>query len=258
MAQIRNTKVIGAEWVNNYNHPFIPKRSNLLRCYQNVKGFYNTLTGIRRFIYGDGQAWDQDIEQNFNSLQPPPANPNGDDDSYAEKVDILYFAGHGTQDGLLYGVPDYDNGEARYDEMQLGQGGIIKWFVADTCKLLEESGVQYRWRNLFKGLRYVLGFHGDCRDVGDRGWRFASHLNGVPTNQATAGAASAALSGETIWHAWQLACLETEALADLTCAYLRAGGTNSVIHNDRWTDVLLETDASALLTYWRNVPPAIS
>ena len=36
------------------------------------------------------------------------------------------------------------------------------------------------------------------------------------------------------------------------------GDTTSVIHNDRWTDSSVETDASPLLTYWRNVPPVIS
>ncbi len=246
MATIPNTRIFGAEWVNDYSHPFSPRRTSLLHSYQNASGFCNTLIGTKRFIFGDQLAWDQDLEQNFTTANPSTVLPFGDDTSYAEKVDMFYFSGHGTQDGLLYGVPNHDNGEARYDEMELGQGGVLKWLVVDACKVLEEIGVIYRWSRIFKGLRYMLGFHGECRDVGDRGWRFAQHLNRV-------GAV-----GETIGHAWELACLETEATADLSYAYLRAGNPNSVIRNDRWTDNVLPSDTSSQktdYTHVRFIPP---
>ncbi|MFN0034354.1 MAG: DUF6345 domain-containing protein [Saprospiraceae bacterium] len=256
--RIPNTKLIGAEWVNNYSYPFSPKRINLTRCGQDAHGFCNTLLGTRRFIYGDGMAWDQDFEQ----LGASTNHPYGDDATYAETVDILFFAGHGTQDGLLFGMPNHDNGEVKYDEVQLGQGGVIKWFIADTCKVLEDTvppgAAAFRWGRAFKGLRYLLGFHGDCRDRADRGWRFANHLNGVSTSELQPdGSIITVRVGERIRYAWELACIETEDLASLSCAFLRAGNATSVIHNDRWTDDAVEPDEVSLptdFTYWRNIP----
>lgn len=248
MASILNTRLFGAEWVNDYTHPFNPRRTNLLRSFQNANGFCQSLSGTRRFFYGDQWAWDQDLEQNFSGTGGGSTlQPFGDDTSYAEKVDLFFFTGHGTQDGLLYGVPYHDNGEARYDEMELGQGGVLKWLVVDACKVLEATGVIFRWGRIFKGLRYMLGFHGECRDVADRGTRFAQHLN--PQGGST--------SGETLWRAWELAGLETEAAADLSCACLRAGNAQSVLQNDRWTDASLPADTSSLPTdfvYLRHIP----
>jgi hypothetical protein len=232
---VPNTRLVGAEWVNDYSYPFVPRRTNLVRSGQNALGFYNSIHGIKSFIYGDSQSWDQDIEERL----PGTPFPSGEDDRYVEKVDIFFFSGHGNQDGLYFGVPDYDNGEARYDEIQLGRRGVIKWLVADACRLLEHVGVKFRWRDAFKGLRYILGFDGDSTDVQDRGWRFAGYLN----------------SGETFARAWEIACLET---GDYKWAYLRAGDDNSIVAEDKWMASELPTDDSSplgALTYKRNIPP---
>ncbi len=256
-----NTRIFGAEWVNNYNHPFVPQRTNLLHCQQNAQGFFNQLSGTGDFIYGDKWAWDQDIEHFFSASElaaadPPPQYPFGDGASYAEKVDLLFFSGHGTPDGLLFGVPSKDNGEARYDEMLLGLGGKLKWFVMDACKVLEETGVKFRWGRVFKGLRIMLGFHGNCRDVPDRGLRFANYLKGVPSTASQN--ASTATSGETIRHAWELACMETEITIANSWAYLHVGGTNSAVRNDKWTDNAVNQVTSNEFTYVRNVTTASS
>lgn len=260
--QIQNTRIFGAEWVNNYIHPFVPRRTNLLHSHQNAQGFYDRLTGTGAFIYGDQWAWDQDVEHMFSASElaaadPPPLYPYGEGSSYAEKVDLLFFSGHGTQDGLLFGVPSNDNGEAKYDEVLLGLGGKLKWFVVDACKVLEETGVIFRWGRVFKGLRIMLGFHGNCRDVSDRGLRFANYLKGVPSSSAV-GTASTALSGETIRHAWELACMETEITVANSWAYLHIGGDSSPVRNDKWTDDTVNQVTSNDFTYVRNVTTASS
>ncbi|GEM_PF-3335191 len=265
---IPNLRKVGAEWVNNYSYPFTPRRSSLTYCSQNANEFFNILTLTQgatppSFIYGDGNAWDRDFEQAFDLLDSaaPPAFLSGDDDLYAEKVDILFFSGHGNQDGLLFGVPNKDNGEAKYDEIQLGQGGKLKWFAIDACKVLEESASgasAFRWGRIFKGLRQLLSFHKDCRDVPNRGKIFAQYLKGVHPNQIQFGTT---LVGETISRSWELACIETSTTSELAWAHLRRGNANSIIKNDRWTDDSVLEDTASLptdFTYARHIPPANS
>lgn len=272
--QIPNTKIVGAEWVNDYDYPFVPRRSSLQRCHQNAIDFRTILSLSQGsnppgFIYGDDQAWDQDFEQNFANTSEiedafaPPAFTEGDDDRFAETVDILFFSGHGTQDGLLFGVPGRDNGEAKYDEIMLGQKGKLKWFAADACRVLEdleppnEGAAAFRWGSAFRGLRYLLSFHKDCRDVINRGKVFAQYLKGTHPSQLQLNT----IVGETISRAWELACIETEDAATLTWAHLRPGDQHSVIRNDRWTDNSVpkdETSPPRVFTYTRHIPPPSS
>ncbi len=265
---IQNTRKVGAEWVNDYSYAFSPNRTSLQYCSQNAREFYNILTLTQgasppNFIFGDGGAWDRDFEQSFNRLEDdaPIDFLGGDDDIYAEKVDILFFSGHGNQDGLLFGVPNQDNGEAKYDEIQLGQGGKLKWFAIDACRILEEAAPgasAFRWGRTFKGLRQMLSFHLECRDVPNRGKVFAQYLKGVHPTQIHLGNN---LVGETISRSWELACIETSATFELAWAHLRRGNENSVIKDDKWTDDYVEEDTTSLpniFTYARHIPPATS
>ncbi len=265
---IQNTRKVGAEWVNDYSYAFSPRRTSLQFCSQNAREFHSILTltqgaTLPNFIFGDGGAWDRDFEQEFDlsDSDAPPAFLSGDDDNYAETVDILFFSGHGNQDGLLFGVPDKDNGEAKYDEIQLGQGGKLKWFAIDACRILEEvakDAAAFRWGRAFKGLRQMLSFHMDCRDVPNRGKVFAQYLKGVHPTQIHLGNN---LVGDTISRSWELACIETSANSELAWAHLRRGNANSVIKNDRWTDDFVQEDTVSLstdFTYARHIPPATS
>lgn len=249
--QVPNTRLFGVEWVNIYsNVSFSPARSNLTYCEQNAMKFYTKLSGFGKFHYGNNLAWDKDFEQDLTSTSA--ANPAGFDNFVAETADMVYFSGHGTQDSMLFGVLGNDNGEAAYDELQLGQKGILKWLVVDACRFLESIGAPVRLGPRFQGLRYMLGFNGDCRNTADRGMAFATQLNGTPASNAVA-----AIPGEKIWYAWYLACVQTEGATNPGFACLRTGDANSVVHNDRWTDDNLQIDTGNIsntnFTYFKEV-----
>lgn len=178
---------IGIEWVNQYHG----RARDLDKCDDDAKGFYNTLDGVKQFEYGDDNAWDQDFEE--SGVGSPTA---GTDQSYADNVDIVFFAGHSNPNGALFGIADKDDGRAWYDNMRLGNRQC-EWIAFASCRLLnnDDGNVFNRWGPVFKGLHYILGFETNCSDRGDHGRKFAEKLN----------------AGETVYNAWKKACEETEA-----------------------------------------------
>lgn len=245
MANVINTRLIGVEWVVDYAKSSY-RPTPLTNSGNNAAGFYQTLaiTGIKRFNYGNQHAWDQDLEFDFSNNDPAlrPAFPYGESNNYAEKVDILYFCGHGKPEAMLFGEPGHDNLQAHHNEMQLGVRKVLKWLVADACQVLQQNFVITRWGHVFKGLRYLLGFHGDSRNVHNRGEAFARQLNlGLPLKVA-----------------WELACEETEGV-NAPWAYLHRGHPGGPVANDKWTVRSLpeDTDPPNQFTYLRNQHAAI-
>lgn len=200
---------IGIEWVNKYNGT----QKDLKNNDDNARGFYNTLSGVRRFDYGDDLAWDRDFEE--SGVGSPTA---GTDQLYADDVDIVFFSGHGSMAGPVFGIVDKDDGRARPRDMRLGNRDC-EWIVFDACQVLERDNLNVftRLRDCFVGLHYMLGFDTTCGDSGDRGKKFAERLN----------------DGWTIRDAWIRACTETED-SDTNWAYLRADAAGTDTFNDHW------------------------
>jgi hypothetical protein len=197
----------GIEWVNEYHG----RASDLSNNDNNAEGFYNELSGTKDFAYGNDLAWDRDFEESGTG-----SPSTGTDSYYADDVDIVFFSGHGSSSGMFFGVSDYDDGTARPSELGLGNRDL-EWLVVDACEVLDRTDVFTRLRPAFKGLHYILGFHTTCRDVKDRGEKFAEKLN----------------DGQRIRNAWLNACAETED-SDTECAYLRADNSSSDTYNDHW------------------------
>jgi hypothetical protein len=220
---------IGIEWINKY-HGRAKDLKNRHNC---ARGFYNELSGVRQFEYGNDWAWDQDFEQSGVG-----APSTGTDSFYADKVDIVYFAGHGSSTGPFFGRADKDDGTAKYSEIQLGDKSC-NWIIFDACSVLAYDGgsVFTRWKRTFKGLHYILGFGSTAYDRDDRGKKFAKYLN----------------AGYTVRNAWKKACQETEG-SGVTWAYLRAdkvgGGTDT--YNDHWygKGFVSADPTGSLIFYW--------
>lgn len=197
----------GIEWVNKYHG----RASNLSYCDDDARGFYNTLSGIKKFDYGNDSAWDKDFEH--SGVGSPSA---GTDSSYADNVDIIFYAGHSSRSGLFFGKSNKDNGLAAPSELKLGDKSL-EWLVLSSCEFLHRTNVFDRLRDAFDGLHYILGFHTVCSDTKDRGEKFASKLN----------------DGQRIRSAWIKACAETEN-SSKECAYLRADDADSNTYYDHW------------------------
>lgn len=197
----------GIEWVNNYHG----RAADLSNNDNNAQGFYNKLSGTKSFEYGDDLAWDQDFEESGTG-----SPSTGTDSTYADNVDIVFFSGHGSSSGFLFGVATHDDGKTKPSELGLGNKQC-EWLVVDACQFLSSSGASTRLGGAFKGLHYILGFHTTCGDVKDRGEKFADKLN----------------SGQTVRNAWINACNETEG-SSTECAYLRADSSGTDTFNDHW------------------------
>ena len=202
---------IGIEWVLEYHDRW----TNPANTQANAEGFYDTLTGTKNFAHGNDAAKDRHFEQSGAG-----APKKGSDTLVVEKVDIVYFAGHGTPDGFEFGVLQ-DDAKAKPAEIRWGDGRL-KWVAINACKVLYHNDVTNpviaRWEQAFRGVRYILGWGTLTADETERGRAFAEHLN----------------DGDLIGDAWRKACEETEDLGEW--AYLRADGNGVSTAQDTWID----------------------
>src|SRR5688500_2549538 len=117
---------IGIEWVEAYHG----RASNLSSTEEQAEGFYNTLSATRTFNWGDDLAWDEDFEE-----QGAGAPAAGTDTVWVDDVDMVFFSGHGSVAGAMFGIADRDDGTARPAEMRLGNRDL-DWIVFDACEVL--------------------------------------------------------------------------------------------------------------------------
>lgn len=218
---------IGIEWVRQYHG----LAGNLTNTRPQAEGFYNTLSATRRFQWGDDLAWDRDFEQ-----QGVGSPASGTDTLWADNVDMVFFSGHGSPSGFLFGVKT-DDAKVKPTEVRWGDKEL-EWIALDACNVLEANGVFNRWGwPVFKGLHYILGFHTTTGDEPDRGRLLAQYLN----------------NGETMRRAWIKCCQDTEG-SDTQWAYLRADAPGTDTYNDHWWgkgSVSADPDSPTVLYYAR-------
>lgn len=218
---------IAIEWVRQYHG----LAGNLTNTKPQAEGFYNTLSATRRFQWGDDLAWDRDFEQ-----QGAGSPASGTDTIWADNVDMVFFSGHGSPSGFLFGVKT-DDAKVKPTEVRWGDKEL-EWIALDACNVLEANGVFSRWGwPVFKGLHYILGFHTTTGDEPDRGRLLAQYLN----------------NGETMRRAWIKCCQDTEG-SDTQWAYLRADAPGTDTYNDHWWgkgSVSADPDSPTVLYYAR-------
>ena len=201
---------IGIEWVKQYHG----RANNLSNTQAQAEGLYNTLSGVRRFNWGDDLAWDQDFEE--TGVGSPAT---GTDTSWIDTVNIAFFSGHGGPGGFMFGIASKDDGTAKPSELRLGNGKL-DWIALDACQVLQyDNGDVFSrigWP-VFKGLHYILGFDTVARDESKRGRYLAENLN----------------SGDRVRDAWRKACQETED-SGARYAYLRADQSGTNTFDDHW------------------------
>jgi hypothetical protein len=198
---------IGIEWVQKYNG----LQADLSNTKAQAEGFYNTLNATRQFNWGDDLAWDQDFEESGVGLPS-----GGTDTTWADNVDFVFFSGHGSPNGFLFGVK-IDDAVAKPSEIRWGNRQL-EWIALDACNVLERDGVFDRWGwPVFRGLHIILGFHTTTGDEPDRGRLLAQYLN----------------SGWSVRDAWIRCCQDTED-SGTWWAYLRADAAGTDTYNDHW------------------------
>jgi hypothetical protein len=140
-------------------------------------------------------------------------------------VDLLYFAGHGSQSGLRLDGEGASTFVHASEVRAWGAAGGLQWAALDACDTLNPAGdparTIARWRPAFRGLHGLLGFASPILSWPGRGATFAELLD----------------RGEPLLAAWKMACEETEGALDgaasPTWACLQV--TDQDTSSDRWT-----------------------
>ena len=181
---------------------------NLTNTKTQAEGFYNTLSAVRRFNWGDDAAWDVDFEQQGRGT------PSAGTDTTWRTTSTQSSSGHGSQGDSTSAGRSTTRREQHRDH--LGIGTRVR--RARCPPVLEEKGVFDRWGwPVFRGLHLLCGFHTVTADESNRGRLFAQYLN----------------AGRTVRQAWIRAAQDTEGSAT-SGLYLRADGNRSDTYNDHW------------------------
>lgn len=232
------TNEVAAEWVTNYS---AVGKGNVPGRQACATGFYNHIVAQTdwqgNFNRGNADAWEEHFKR--ESL-------GGTDTEWIDSVDIAYFAGHGSAEGMhpdgspmptgvgrgggfTFGVDAHDDWvlaaeppssrEARWGDSDL------EWIVLDVCSALTLSGdpgdlytLGDRWGNsdVMRGLHAIMGFATPAYDSSTRGRYFAEYLTGARGDGTP----------HTMMGAWTWATLETEG-AGVEGAYLGAESTGT-------------------------------
>lgn len=145
---------IGYEAVEDYSNWDL--YSNLEYAIDDARAFNNGMTeeGIESlFSYEENLAWDSDFEEYS--------------DGFVDTVDMVYFAGHGNVERIIFNNKDYDNGKATISEM--GSDGEklgtydLEWIVFMSCRTLAVETDYGSFFPFFEGgLHMALGWEDSC------------------------------------------------------------------------------------------------
>lgn len=194
--------------------------SGFVSTQQQAESFYDGIKGTKKF--------------NLSSSRDRPSTKRLRKSQFGatgrlNKVDLLYFAGHGFQDGLRLDDGDsstHDEFVETTDIQNWGSNDGLKWVTLDACDTLntgappDPEATKKRWGAIFNGLHGLLGFASPILNWPGRGDAFSELLE----------------RGESVLQAWKMVCEETEGATDPSTTYLWAclRVTAPDTANDRW------------------------
>lgn len=161
---------VGVWYVVDYNQSGCPPFSNLPATEPDAYGLVNKLQDkspfwpfwrstpkwTERFFYGSSLAWEEDWKH--QSL-------GGSEDSYIDTVDLAYFAGHGSTDGLLFGNCNHDDNLLSFSDARDAWGNKdLDWVGLAACNVLDDPNLG-QWADTLNGARLIMGFKTVMDDV---------------------------------------------------------------------------------------------
>jgi hypothetical protein len=139
-------------------------------------GTFNTEAsghGIARdFSWLDGNAWESDFKD--------PMFAGGDDNNWADDVDLTYWQGHGSGTGFYFtGCSNHTDNKLANTDARWGQNDV-EWMSLFTCQILEDStGGQtwaQRWGQAFRGLHQINSFTTVSYNSANHGGKFGHYM----------------------------------------------------------------------------------
>ncbi len=155
----------GVEWIGSCG--------GLPGSKDNAGGFATRMSndGVNvRFNYGNFNAWEEDFKD--DSL-------GGNDDSYVDNTDIVFFTGHANGNGFAF-CSENDDDFLRFDDAQWGNDHDLEWLVIAACGPLqaEADGRSWsdRWGPAFDRLHLLMAYASVSRDNTTEGKKLARYL----------------------------------------------------------------------------------
>jgi Family of unknown function (DUF6345) len=162
-AAVGNRTDVGNEWIGN--------SQGLSNSADNNYDFRDEMSDVATISvnWSEGNVWESDFKD--------PAL-GGDDSTYADNVDLMWFQGHGNPDGFATNPTPGDGFVSRTDA-RWGNNDL-EWLVVHSCSVLElgsgATHVQNRWRPAFRGLHMLLGYGNSSYNVDGDGNEFGDDL----------------------------------------------------------------------------------
>jgi PKD repeat protein len=150
---------------------------DLPRANNTAKEFYTNISGKQGDPYssihweGIGNPVDDDTgSRNWNI--------NEDANTMANNADFALHAGHGWNEGIMFGTANTDFKLFRTNNLSFGSNnGKAKWVALLSCSVLEE-GNWHNWTSVFNGLHIMMGFDTIGVEGAEQGSQFAQRMTG--------------------------------------------------------------------------------
>jgi hypothetical protein len=154
---------VGDEWIGN--------SQGLSNSEDNNYDFRDEMSDVANISvnWSEANVWESDFKD--------PAL-GGDDSTYADNVDLMWFQGHGNPDGFATN-PTPGDGFVHRTDARWGNNDL-EWLVVHSCSVLElgsgATNVWNRWSPAFKGLHLLLGYGNSSYNVDGDGNEFGDDL----------------------------------------------------------------------------------
>ncbi len=156
-------------------------------AYSEASNLYNRLRNCGwngRFLYSTSLAWEEDFKRSA---------AGGTESSYLDRVDLMFYVGHGSPSGFTFDPPYHDDNILTPSDCNYAWGdGDNEWVALTSCQVLADSN-RSSWAACMKGTHLILGFVSNASafmGTSTQGYRFADNL----------------CNGWTVTGAWFKAC----------------------------------------------------
>jgi hypothetical protein len=150
--------------------------SDLYRASTAAQEFYDNIVGKQGSVYSS-YHWEGIGNPVDDATGSKNWNINEDANSMVNNADFAFHAGHGWNDGILFGTANPDYKLYRSDMQFGGNNGKAKWVALLSCNVLNQS-TEPNWESVFNGLHILMSYDTEGVEAENQGLQFAQRLTG--------------------------------------------------------------------------------
>ncbi|OPY36106.1 MAG: PKD domain protein [Methanoregula sp. PtaU1.Bin051] len=151
--------------------------TDLFRANTTATEFYSNIVGKQGSVYSS-YVWQGIVNPVDDATGSRYWNINQDANSMANNADFAFHAGHGWEDGIMFGTANYDHKLFRTNNLSFGGNyGRAKYVALLSCHVLDQS-MQNNWKSLFNGLHILMGYDTIGLEAQYQGSQFADRMTG--------------------------------------------------------------------------------